>query len=362
MAKKLIFVWLFSMTILLFSSVTIYAEYFENSVQGDFFTKNIIINGEEITNYNLQYSIVLYDDTLYIPLTTEMCEIYGLDAKMDWESHTLKLQNVETTKKNISENWMKNDARPLTLTVVPVAKVFAQTLEDSFYIFDTLELVGPTETTEEIDLAGKPLLRSGKNVYLPLRVLAGNEMFGWSIHFSNYYGVCISTDASVPAETYFDSKEANENKGLVNYMIRYNSSITPSYGQKLVFLFKRAGDMYGVDPKVLMAIAHTESKFNSSAVSRSGAVGMMQVMPSTAQRSGFAAEQMKDPKTAIEFCAKYIRERLDAYNGDLNRALSAYNQGATKVNRGAHSNVYANKVMSAYSGIGNYLEANGYNQ
>ncbi|MCL1982949.1 MAG: lytic transglycosylase domain-containing protein [Clostridiales bacterium] len=361
MAKRLIIVWLFTLSILLFSSVTIYAEYTEDNVQGDFFIKNIIINGEKITNYNLQYSIVLYDDTMYMPLTTEMCEIYGLDAKMDWLSHTLTLQQVETTRKNISDNRLKNDAGPMALTVIPEAKVVAHTLEDSYYIFDTLELIGPSVTVEDVDLNGKPLLRSGGLVYVPLRAITDTEIFGWNVYFDNYYGVCISTDDSVSAETFFSSEEAKENKGLVNYVMHYNSNITPSYGQRLVFLFKRAGEVYGVDPKLLMAIAHTESKFNPGAVSRAGAIGMMQVMPATAERAGFAAEQMKNPKTAIDFCAKYISDRLVDYNGNLTLALSAYNQGTTRVNRGAHSNVYANKVMSAYSGIENYLQLNGYN-
>ena len=360
MAKRLIIVWLFTMTILLFSSISIYAD---EDARGDFFIKNVIINGEKIVNYNLQYSVILYDETMYIPLTPEMCKIYGIKAEMDWKSHTLKLFKTEPEKRNISENWLKNNLEPLAMNVLSDAKAFACVQEESYYIYDTLELVEPSEPiVEEIDLNGMPLLEKDRNVYIPLRAMSGNEAFGWDIHFSNYYGICISTDGETPAKKYYNSKEALENKGLVNYMIRYNPSITPSYGQQLVFLFKRAGEVYSVDPKLIMSIAHAESKFNAASVSRSGASGMMQVMPATGARYGLTQEQLMDPKTAIDFGAMYISERLEAYNGDWSLALSAYNQGSNRVNRGAYSNVYSNKVLSIYSGIENYMATNGYIQ
>ena len=143
-------------------------------------------------------------------------------------------------------------------------------------------------------------------------------------------------------------------------MMHYNPVIVPSYGQQLVFLFKRAGEVYGIDPELLMAVAHAESKFNTGSVGRSGAVGMMQVMPATGARYGLTGEDLMDPRTAINFGAMYISERIAAYEGDWTLGLSAYNQGSRKVNRGAYSDVYAGKVLAIYDGIGNYLAANGY--
>jgi len=358
MAKRLIIVGLFAMTILLFSSVSIYAD---DDVRGDFFIKNIIINGEKIINYNLQYSVILYDETMYIPLTPEMCKIYGLKAEMDWKSHTLKLFKVDSTKKNISENWLKNNLEPLYLNVISDAKAFACVREESYYIYDTLELVeNPEPAAEEIDLNGMPLLAKDKIVYIPLRAICGTELFGWDIHFSNYYGICISTDDNIPAKTYYDKGEALENKGLVNYMMRINPTITPSYGQQLVFLFKRAGEVYNVDPKLVMAVAHAESRFNAVSVSGGGAAGMMQVMPKTGERYGLTSGELMDPKTSIDFGAMYISERLIAYDGNWTLALAAYNQGSGRVNRGSYSSVYPNKVLTIYSNMENYLEDNGY--
>ena len=356
MAKKLLIVWL-SLTIVFFSPISIFAD---EDVRGNFFSKNVIINGEKIVNYNLQYSLFIFRDTLYIPLTPEMCEIYGVSAKMDWESHTLKLLKGDVTRKNISSDWMKNNHQAISVKVIPKAKVVAYAPGAASDIYNTVEIEPPELTVEKMDLKGMPLLSKGDFVYIPLRAFADTEIFNWDIHFDAYYGVCVSTQSNIPAKTYYDEKEAAENKGLVGYMRNYNSSIKPSYGQELLFYFKRAGEVYNVDPKLLIAIAHKESTFNAKSVSKSGAVGLMQVMPSTGARYGLTTEQLKDAKTSIDFGAMYISERITAYNGNWVNALSAYNQGSGSVNRGTHSTGYANSVIAAYNGIGNFLTMNGY--
>ena len=358
MTRKLKRVWLLALVAVLFSAFNVYAD---DDFQGNFFIKNVIINGEKIVNYNLQYAIVIYNESMYIPLTEEMCEIYGLETDYDKESRTLKLFNTESARKNLSDNRLKNDVWPMLFNVLTDAKVHVYEKEGSFYVFNTLEKV---ETAElylgELDLMSLPLLENNNIIYMPLRALAENEYLGWDIHFDEYFGVCISTDPDIPAKTYFDYGEALENRGLVNYMMRINSTIVPSYGQQLVFLFKRAGEVYGVDPKLLVAVVHTESRFNTGAVGRGGSAGLMQVMPATAARYGMTAEQLKDPKKGIDFGAMYISERIEAFNGDWILGLSAYNQGTTRVNRGSHSITYANLVMSRYENIEKYLLENGF--
>ena len=361
MAKKSVFIFLFSVIIMLFASAPCFADEETNDARGDFFIKNIIINGEKIINYNLQYAVLLYEDTMYIPLTPEMCEIYGMKPAMDWENNTLVLSKAGPTKKNISSADLKNNVESLHLNIIEGAKAIALSQSEPDCVYDRAEeITEPFVIQEEIDLKGLPLLETEGNIYIPLRAVADTGLFNWNIYFSNYYGVCISTDSSIPGKTYLDSREALENKGLVNYIMRYNSTIVPSYGQQLVFLFKRAGEVYGVDPKLLMAIAQRESKFNTGAVGRGGALGMMQVMPATGARYELTPEELMDPKTAIDFTAMYMSERIAAYGGDLVLALSAYNQGSVKVNRGKYSSVYANNVLSTYSGIESYLEVNGY--
>jgi soluble lytic murein transglycosylase-like protein len=81
---------------------------------------------------------------------------------------------------------------------------------------------------------------------------------------------------------------------------------------------------HGVDARLLTAIARRESAFNENAVSRAGAVGIMQLMPATAHVLGV---NVYDTRENIFGAARYLRKLLDTYHGDLDLTLAAYNAG-----------------------------------
>jgi hypothetical protein len=380
MAKKLISVWL-SLTVLLFSSISIYAE---ENVQGDFFTKNIVINGETIVNNQLQYPFFLYKDTTYFPLTPEMGEIFGIKAEMDFESRTLKLLKTEPTLFNISEQWEKNEREDVLAQVFREAQVLVYELE-STGLTDTgqensavveTDIDQSDQTTEEnlndevikipqlsvreIDLNGLPILTKGNIAYLPLKAIAGKDGLGWDVYYDSYTGIYVSTKEGTSAKSYWPEAESKYHQGLVSYIQKYNGNYTVNKAQELVFLFKNAADVYQIDEKILMAVAHKESTFNPKARGGSGSLGMMQVMPSTGARYGLDEQELLDAETSINFGAMYLSERIAAYGGDLTKGFSAYNQGSVAVNRGAYSTRYANKVIGAINGINSYLTSNGY--
>lgn len=91
---------------------------------------------------------------------------------------------------------------------------------------------------------------------------------------------------------------------------------------------QRAAQKYGVDPKLVSAVAEVESGFNPNAVSSAGAVGIMQLMPETAASLGV---NPYDTQQNIEGGARYLRQMMDAFPGDLRRAVAAYNAGAQAV-------------------------------
>jgi len=377
MAKKLISVWL-SLTILLFSSISIYAE---ENVQGDFFTKKIVINGETIDNNQLQFPFFLYKDATYLPLTPEMGEILGLNAEMDFESRTLKLLKTEPTLTNISERWKKNEREDVVTQVLSEAKVLAYQV-DSTNLDETVtddqqaaeeessqvtegainnEIIGvPQLSVRELELEGMPVLTKGNIIYVPLNAMIGDSGFGWDVYYDSYTGIYISTKEGIPANSYWNKAESNYNKGLVSYIMNYNESYTVSRAQELVFLFKNAAKTYSIDERILMAVAHKESTFNAKARGSSGSLGMMQVMPSTGARYGLSTEQLLDAETSINFGAMYLSERIAAYGGDLTKGFSAYNQGSVAVNRGSYSTRYATRIIGAINGINSYLTSNGY--
>jgi soluble lytic murein transglycosylase-like protein len=87
----------------------------------------------------------------------------------------------------------------------------------------------------------------------------------------------------------------------------------------------------GVDPSLVKAVALVESGFNPKARSSKGAMGLMQLMPTTAAQYGVT--NIRDPYQNLNAGAKHLRGLLDLYDGDVTLALAAYNAGSGAVTR-----------------------------
>ena len=96
-------------------------------------------------------------------------------------------------------------------------------------------------------------------------------------------------------------------------------------------IFEEAANSYGVSSIILKSIAKAESGFNPSAVSNVGAVGIMQLMPSTAAALGVSNSY--DARENIMGGAKYISQLLSNYQGNISLALAAYNAGSANVDK-----------------------------
>jgi soluble lytic murein transglycosylase-like protein len=117
-------------------------------------------------------------------------------------------------------------------------------------------------------------------------------------------------------------------------------------------LVREAAERHQVDPALVRAVIQTESNWNPSAVSRKGALGLMQLIPTTAQR--FGANNAFSPKQNVDAGVKYLKTLLERYNGNLDLALAAYNAGEGAVDR-AHgipsfreTQNYVQRVQEAY--------------
>lgn len=99
--------------------------------------------------------------------------------------------------------------------------------------------------------------------------------------------------------------------------------------EHLVPYFEEAAATYGVDIRLLELVAKRESNFRADAVSSAGAMGIMQLMPATAE--GLGVEDPFDARSNIMGGAKYIADKLKQYNGDVSLALAAYNAGSGNV-------------------------------
>jgi soluble lytic murein transglycosylase-like protein len=97
---------------------------------------------------------------------------------------------------------------------------------------------------------------------------------------------------------------------------------------------EEAGRLYQVDAVLLHAVVAAESAYDPFAVSRKGAMGLMQLMPSTARRYGVS--DPFDPAQNLRGGAQYLRDLLVMFNRDLGLALAAYNAGENAVVRYGH--------------------------
>jgi soluble lytic murein transglycosylase-like protein len=125
---------------------------------------------------------------------------------------------------------------------------------------------------------------------------------------------------------------------------------------KYDMLLKQAATDFSIDPALLKAVMAAESGFNPAAVSPKGAVGLMQVMPATAQRYGLQADGRKsieqklaDPKTNIRLAARYLRDLFKLFPDRLELVLASYNAGEGAVQK------YRDKVPP-YPETRNYVQ------
>jgi soluble lytic murein transglycosylase-like protein len=125
---------------------------------------------------------------------------------------------------------------------------------------------------------------------------------------------------------------------------RIDSMMAVSPEQAYEGFIREAAALYLVDASLIRSIMQAESSFDSSAVSRAGAMGLMQLMPDVAE--AFGVEHPFDPRENIMGGARLLRELLDQHHGNLKLAVASYNAGPTAV--------------ATYGGVPPFRETQGY--
>ncbi len=140
--------------------------------------------------------------------------------------------------------------------------------------------------------------------------------------------------------------------------------VSPSYKQ-VKHHIKEASTTHNIDYELLQALIVAESGFDTAAVSPKGAVGLMQLMPATAQRYGVKGDvktplelKLTDPKTNIRAGSAYLRDLIKMFPGSIELALAAYNAGEGAVQRAGNkipnypeTQKYVKTVMGLYGAL-----------
>jgi soluble lytic murein transglycosylase-like protein len=131
-----------------------------------------------------------------------------------------------------------------------------------------------------------------------------------------------------------------------------STASTSNVPAHLTAILGDAARTHGVDPRLLAAVAGRESGWNAQSVSRTGACGIMQLMPATARYLGVA--NLFDVRDNIFGGAHYLRTLLEVFHGDLDLTLAAYNAGPGAVQRYGgvppypETQAYVRAVRAAY--------------
>ena len=137
--------------------------------------------------------------------------------------------------------------------------------------------------------------------------------------------------------------------------------VSPNY-KAVKHLLRDAAATHGIDYELLQALIATESGFDTHAVSPKGAVGLMQLIPPTAERYGVRADKnspiakkLTDPKTNIRAGSSYLSDLINMFPGHLELAIAAYNAGEGAVQRAGNkipnypeTRNYVKTVMQLY--------------
>ncbi|MCI0654007.1 MAG: lytic transglycosylase domain-containing protein [Methylococcaceae bacterium] len=125
------------------------------------------------------------------------------------------------------------------------------------------------------------------------------------------------------------------------------------YRKKFEPIIASAAQRHKVDPKLLHAMIQAESAYNPNAVSHKGAVGLMQLMPQTADRYG--VRNREDPDQNINGGAEYLSDLMSMFSSDIRLAVAAFNAGEQNVIKYGNTippfketQQYVKKVMKFY--------------
>jgi soluble lytic murein transglycosylase-like protein len=146
----------------------------------------------------------------------------------------------------------------------------------------------------------------------------------------------------------------HDSKSSITEQVSSFSRGTPFTQEQIDAAIEQAAARHNVDPSLVRAVIKVESNFNPNAVSRKGAMGLMQLMPQTAR--SLNVTNPFDPQQNVDAGVRHLKQLMESYGGDVKLSLAAYNAGAGAVARSAgvprfaETRNYVNRITQLYYG------------
>jgi soluble lytic murein transglycosylase-like protein len=180
------------------------------------------------------------------------------------------------------------------------------------------------------------------------------KTFLWLLVF-NAVGAGFAYSPGVDAARAIRKEETKsfENPGVVSSREVLCTNERSRYSKLVQSLSRK----YGLDWRLVAAVVATESDFNPCAVSDKGAVGLMQLMPETAEMYSIELKDLSDPEKNIRAGVQHLKMLYEVYNGNLELTIAAYNagQGAVQKYGGVppfvETQAYVKKVLEIRSDL-----------
>lgn len=163
--------------------------------------------------------------------------------------------------------------------------------------------------------------------------------------------VRAAQSAAAEVDRYLGKTAANGSPETLAPSFAVRNSFTPA---EIDAAIDEAAARHGVDSNLVRAVIKVESNFNPNAVSRKGAMGLMQLMPQTARQLNVT--NPFDPEQNVDAGVRHLKKLMESYGGNVQLSLAAYNAGAGAVARSAgvphfaETRNYVKRITQLYSG------------
>jgi soluble lytic murein transglycosylase-like protein len=171
---------------------------------------------------------------------------------------------------------------------------------------------------------------------------------------ANAASMRAARSAAAEVSQYIGRESKKDSSELANAkIIAANAHRTAATSFDIDSAIEQAAARHNVDPNLVRAVVKVESNFNPNAVSRKGAMGLMQLMPSTARQ--LKVNNPFDPEQNVDAGVRHLKQLLDNYGGDVKLTLAAYNAGAGAVARSsgvphyAETQNYVRRITNLYN-------------